>query len=483
MRNRIRGMRRHSAAIGCLAVLTLLQGCAAHAWNAPLASKRSDAAARIGSVARADDTFIVLAFSGGGTRSAAFAYGILEALRDTKVTLHGRSRRLLDEVDVITSVSGGSYTAAYYGLFGERIFTDFEPAFLKRDVQNELKALLINPVVLASLASPDFNRSDAVASWLGANVFENRTFADMDRRRRPKVIINASDINTGMTFSFIQQQFDFLCSDLSSFPVARAVTASSAVPGYFAPISVRNYPKDCPGRRDSWIKPTLATPNIYSRNYQVARALERYFSPSNMPVVRLVDGGITDNLGVRGSMMSPVMHHGDVEDMAGAFDDNRLDTIANVLVIVANAQIYEDYSWSRKGVDPGLIESLSASFDSAIGIMNSETIGLARRGFVEWADRVNRRPSRAGKPPVRVDFAALTFDQIRDDEERRYFNSVPTTFSLPSHQVDEVRTLAKRLLRDSPEFQTFVSALNGRDAKGAGGEPITDSSLRRLANR
>ncbi len=57
---------------------------------------------------KADDTFIALAFSGGGTRSAAFAYGVLEELRDTTVMAHGRHRRLLDEVDVTTSVPGGS---------------------------------------------------------------------------------------------------------------------------------------------------------------------------------------------------------------------------------------------------------------------------------------------------------------------------------------------------------------------------------------
>ena len=55
----------------------------------------------------AQETFVVLVFSGGGTRSAAFAYGVLEKLRDTPITINGRSRRLLDEVDVISSVSGG----------------------------------------------------------------------------------------------------------------------------------------------------------------------------------------------------------------------------------------------------------------------------------------------------------------------------------------------------------------------------------------
>lgn len=448
-----------------LAILSLrLAGCATLVWNAPATGLIGSGPLRPAVLAsnnsgRADDIFVVLAFSGGGTRSAAFSYGVLEALRDTPISLHGRRRRLLDEVDVITSVSGGSYTAAYYGLFGDRIFTDFEGRFLKRDVEGALKSLIINPLVLASLASSADNRSDIAAAWLGQHVFENKTFASLYARPGPFVIINASDINTGTTFSFIQPQFDFLCSSLDNYPVARAVMASSSVPGYFAPIAVRNYQGDCRGRRNTWVARALRNPDIYSREYVAARALDRYMHPETLPVVRLVDGGITDNLGVRGSMLSPVLHHGDVADMSGAFDEASLDKVSKVLVIVANAQIYEDYAWSRAGRDPGLIGTLSASFDSAIGILNSETIALARRGFLHWAQRVSRRPTRAGRPPVEVSFAALTFDQIQDEKERNYFNSIPMALTLPASQVDDLRALAARLLRKSPEFQRFVGSL------------------------
>ena len=79
-------------------------------------------------------TILVLAFSGGGTRAAAFSYGVLETLRDSAITVDGQRRRLLDEVDVITGVSGGSFTALSYALYGERLFGEYETRFLKRDV-------------------------------------------------------------------------------------------------------------------------------------------------------------------------------------------------------------------------------------------------------------------------------------------------------------------------------------------------------------
>ena len=70
-------------------------------------------------------TLVVLTISGGGTRAAALSLGVLEQLAATEITWEGRRCRLLDEVDVISSVSGGSITAANYGLFGDRIFEDY----------------------------------------------------------------------------------------------------------------------------------------------------------------------------------------------------------------------------------------------------------------------------------------------------------------------------------------------------------------------
>ena len=85
-----------------------------------------------------DGLFMVVAFSGGGTRSAALAYGVLDKLRNTPIRWDGKPRRLLDEIDVINSVSGGSYAAAYYGLYGDAFFKEFPQRFLNADFQTEL---------------------------------------------------------------------------------------------------------------------------------------------------------------------------------------------------------------------------------------------------------------------------------------------------------------------------------------------------------
>ncbi len=365
-----------------------------------------------------------------------------------------KKRRLLDEVDVITSVSGGSYTAAYYGLFGDRIFSDFTRDFLYRDWQRDLIGLLYSPANLTALASPDYNRSDVVAAHLNRTLFAGSTFADMSTDDRPFVILNASDLNNATTFSFIQQQFDFLCSDLSSYRVANAVMASSAMPGPFAPIALKNFP-DCPQRHRAWVAEALTKDSLLDRRRGVALALERYSDPARMPIVRLVDGGVTDNLGVRGSMMSPVAHYGNVPDMAGAFTPEQLKLVRHVLVVIANAETYPETAWSLSGREPGLMATLKSSFDAALGILNTETVGLAKQGFQMWERHVNdaRGPDQ---PQVTVDFAVMTFGQIEDHVTRDQFNAMPTTFRLSHEEVDSLIEQSGILLRTSPEFMRFL---------------------------
>src|SRR6478752_46306 len=90
---------------------------------------RVDDSARRG---QSDDLLVIVAMSGGGTRAAALGYGVLEELRRTEVTVNGQKRRLLDEVDVISAVSGGSFPATYYALRGEKTFEEFESKVLLR---------------------------------------------------------------------------------------------------------------------------------------------------------------------------------------------------------------------------------------------------------------------------------------------------------------------------------------------------------------
>ena len=126
-----------------LALLVLLGGCASRPINPPITHADPNTGYRFitrPQYSATKETLVILAFSGGGTRAAAFSYGVLEFLRNTEVVVgpKGDKARLIDFVGVITGVSGGSFTALAYGLYGEKLFEDYPHRFLKRDVQGEI---------------------------------------------------------------------------------------------------------------------------------------------------------------------------------------------------------------------------------------------------------------------------------------------------------------------------------------------------------
>ena len=146
---------------------------------------------------------VVLAFSGGGTRAAAFSYGVLEFLRKTEIVGPKDTARLLDEVDVITGVSGGSFTALAYGLYGDKLFTDYEQRFLKRDVQGEIVSRSFSPANWGKLGSTAWGRSELASEQMTSNtrwlktkrepvemsVADARISGPLPRSRSPKVAL------------------------------------------------------------------------------------------------------------------------------------------------------------------------------------------------------------------------------------------------------------------------------------------------------
>src|SRR5882724_8563328 len=102
-----------------LLFVLLGSGCAHYPENAQLKHYDPHSGYRfrnLTNTGNSDSLQVFLAFSGGGTRAAALAYGVLEELARTQIIWEGQHRRLLDEVDYISAVSGGSFTAAYYAL-------------------------------------------------------------------------------------------------------------------------------------------------------------------------------------------------------------------------------------------------------------------------------------------------------------------------------------------------------------------------------
>ena len=292
----------------CLLAAAALAGCASRPINEPIDQVDPHGGYRphllITKIPNNDHhTLFVLSFSGGGTRAAAFSYGVLEELRRTEIEVDGQRRRLIDEVDIITGVSGGSFTALAYALYGDRLFDEYEERFLKRDVQGALVSRALNPLNWHKYIGGTAGRSELAAEYYDEILFEDATFADLLEKPGPVAIATGTDLSTGSRLAFFQNDFDLLCSDLNKVQLSRAAATSSAVPVVLSPVTLDNYGGDCGYQYPLWVK-EVANPKTRVR--PSGRALERYremqdFQKSKeRPYIHLVDGGVSDNIGVRG---------------------------------------------------------------------------------------------------------------------------------------------------------------------------------------
>ena len=299
-----RVMRRLRSIASMVAACGLLFGCASVTnlpVNVPLRGSVAESL-RIGFEDKAylDDVLVGLAFSGGGTRAAAFSFGVLQEME--KIPLRGASAPLIDRVDFISGVSGGSVIAAYYGLKKREALRDFREKFLIQNAEEYLNTR----VSLANLGrafSGGVNDQAGLTRFLDQQLFEGATFAQIRANRRPRIWINASDIYNRTSFVFGETAFAAICSDLLSYPLSDAVAASAAVPFAFAPIVVQAYPGQCTDPLPPWVERARTNPNAPPLLNSFARAISRY-REGQVPFIKLLDGGLVDNFGLAGFIIS-----------------------------------------------------------------------------------------------------------------------------------------------------------------------------------
>lgn len=472
---------KKSARAASLLILVTIGGCASYPVNAPLDRFDSEAGYRFKKLVpnpemnpdeNPDERFVILTFSGGGTRAAALAYGVLEQLSRTKID--GGKRTLLDEVDVISSVSGGSFTAAYYALFRDKLFESFEEDFLKKDVQGAIALRLFSPWNLIRLASPWFSRIDLAAEYYGQHIFDKKTYCDLvSVGRRPFLILNAADMTFGTPFEFTQEQFDLLYSDLNSVPIGRAVAASSAFPVLFSPVTFKNHPREDDFVEPQWIDLAVEDREFAWRRYRRALHARSFADRNDRPNVHLLDGGVVENLGVPAIMRALTTTDSEWSILRRI----GLGTVKRVIVIVVNAKPEADTSWDRQSTAPKVLDVLSATINGLQGHNTFESAAMlwdhidqARKdqGAYEQCQKLlkERMCNDTTMPGVhfpKVQYHAIevSFGRIREEEMAHYFKSLPTTFTLPDRDVECLQKIGPFLLGESVEFQELVKELDG----------------------
>jgi NTE family protein len=476
-----------------------LAACATQERTSPLAKIDQTAGYRFGTLESIAprplaDTFIVVTFSGGGTRAAALASGALQGLALANApeggkTGGGKSVNLADQIALISSVSGGSVTAGYYGLYGRKGLPQLTSSFLKRDVQGHLVGQLFLPWTWAKLATPSYARIDALRNYFDENVYGQSTYQALldtaaapgtpsggtSPERRPLIVLNASDMSNGAVFSFTQDQFDLICSDLSKLHLADAVAASAAFPVALTALTLKNQ-SPCPAQDaatrdpfsgwqmfDQHPRPTTAQNAAINQNSNPSRyrngnlQLGYLNEQGQSPYVHLLDGGVSDNLG----LTMPISLLTGLDSDASILAEQNLESVKRVVFVVVNARSEPDNSYGQSATPPGAISTLLTTIGSPIDGTSFQMLEGLRNNLRATLGR------DVSSYVVPVDFDFIRSQSSDDGADcRRKFKNLATSWVLKSGEVDALLALGSAMVRESTQFNALMTDLGGTVDKG-----------------
>lgn len=415
-----------------------------------------------------------LALSGGGTRAAALAHGVMERLEEISVPgPDGYPTNLLREVDYISSVSGGSFSAAFYALNRDR--SDWREQFTRRVLRNNIEvaigAQLFEPPNLLSIVATNYSRTNVAADYYDRHIFEGKRFRHLPSK--PVLILNASDLVAGRRFEFSPRDFNCLAADLADYRVGDAVAASSAFPGAFPSMIVGNYGphNECPNRGSTTRAPgrclsvqeelaeqfvrekhgNLGGPELDSlrnKTFFEAEKKRAYCNIEETRYIHLSDGGLTDNLGVDAFLAR-------ANDPSSEVNTAILQGRTKAVVIIAvNAATAPPENLGKKPEGAWFGKIILRGIDLMMERVAWESLDAMRNRIVEFERKVRRI-----QPDFRAYFIEITFDDINEPERRRRLNQIGTSLALPTDQVRDVIAAGRELLDSGRNGD------NGRDLR------------------
>jgi len=428
----------------------------------------------------APDLLVLVAFSGGGKRSAAFGYGALRGMRDVMVPTRSGPRSLLSELTGMSGVSGGSFPAAYYGLYREAAFGKFEQDFLYQNTNGYIEGIYLLPWNWTWLVNPDVGTNDFMAHVYDETMFHGATFSALQQRGRPLVAIDATDLSYGMPFLFTQEMFDLICSDLDQFPIARAVAASNGFPGLFSPITLTDRARDCGGRKPGWLRAISPEQlhNPLSRVGHEGRMAERYLDPNEVRFVHLVDGGVADNLGLRAAGSLFRVATPEEIELRG------FDKIRRLLVLSIDGEGSQDTALARQRIVGGLLSMILQASGAMIDNYNLDTLLVVGAQVQEFAKLIAKaRCEKAsvidGAPCGDVEAALIhvSLSDLPDSPEKKQLLAIPTGLTIPREQVDLLIKAGQEAITGSPAVRSFF------DRYRQPASPAVATNSRRIAVR
>ena len=399
------------------------------------------------------ENLVIVTFSGGGSRAVSLGYGVLEQFQQATVRPTERGDTLLQNIDVVYGVSGGSVLAAYLALEGQETIPKFKEFFLKKNFQKKVINEVFSLSNVPRLTSPQFGRSDLLQEQLNLALYNGKTFADLARKRKgPFAVINATDMTAGQKVSFTQDFFDWLCVDLNDIEIARAVAASSAVPLIFSPITLNNHAGFCHAEsKKAFLMQTQPGNHLLLNNFNaMQKRLARYQDSVEQPYLHLVDGGLTDNLG-----LASLLDMSNLLSIRKLYAELKKSALRHVVVVSVNAQ-NERTSHIDKSADvPGVREVVDTVINVPIDKATESTVQYSQKFANQW----NAYAKRQRDAKIKVYFVNVSLKDLPEGQLKKDVLNIGTSFYLPESDVDKLREAAKILLMQSKEYHAALKAL------------------------
>jgi NTE family protein len=304
------------------------------------------------------------------------------------------------------------------------------------------------------MASSEFFRGDLYAEYFDRRLFHGATFGNLSQSGdRPFLIINATDVGLASRFEFTQDSFDLICTDLTRYPISRAIAASTLIPALLTPITIENRAGRCGYALPDWVARTLETGDHSSRQYFRASVLKSRSDVSRFGYLHLVDGALSDNLGARALYDALA----DGSSWMKWTEPSRSPGRRKLIYVSVNAGDWKSTQVSINRQPPDVLQMLRL-----MGTVPVDRYSAESRILLNDALKEHARREQAELYHIEIELEAL-----RSDPQLTRLVELPTSFTLARGDALALRCATRRILLASSDYQRLIRDLSGT------AEPLT----------
>ena len=387
-----------------------------------------------------DSLMIIMTFSGGGTAAMRQSYEVVQALR---------SNGLKKEIDYISSVSGGSFTAAAASVFNDSEWVAFD-TIINRNMQRDI-LWKYKPWRWALCPSPFYSRTDNAAHYYNETIFNRKTLSDA---HYPTLFINSTVLARGCHFIYKKSYFEMLGSAFETYPIAAAVTASSAFPGAFSPLSMMNYGDSISYdsmENDSRYMGALMNAEFDVTAYRKMKLI-KFLNNKENTHIWTADGGLSGNLGLR-PILDGFKSNGFINKW---LNSGKAQTLVVIVVDAARDPVDRSDMSSRA---PNVVDMLGYSTVTAMEMLSSVMIEELDDKLDElWKSIAKAHwdisdPLHGMTKPIYIEVSSR---QMTDEVLKEKYMNVPTALYLDSMNQNTIKKMVKNVLDNSKSYQKLI---------------------------